>query len=447
MAAIEGILIYGFFSMIVFGILITNINRFRRRQRENLERLPEADLGQPMAQFPHIDQSRCLGCGACAVACPEGDVLGVVFGKAELLNPLRCVGHGACATACPMNAIRIGLGDARSRGDIPLLDESLQTNIRGMFIAGELGGISLIHNAIKQGRAAVEKIACSPVRSHDSRVLDVVVVGAGPAGISAALTARAMGLLCVILEQGEVGGSILQYPRQKLITVQPVEFPLYGKLPGREFTKEALLKIWREIIDRFDLRIQTGQKVRKIQRKKGLFIIETPRMRVISRHVVLALGRRGTPRKLNIPGENLGKVCYHLVDARAYQHQQILVVGGGDNAAETAIVLAQQPGNRVFISYRKHKFLRIKKQNQDRIDALIGQQRIIPLFNTTLAGIRKKSALLQTENGLREFPNDTVFIMIGGEAPFQLLREMGIAFGGDARKPIPDVRYPILDVS
>lgn len=444
MAAIEGILIYGFFSMIVFGILFTNINRFRRRQQENLERLPDADLGQPMAQFPHIDKSRCLGCGACAAACPEGDVLGVVFGKAELLNPLRCVGHGACAAACPMNAIRIGLGDVRSRSDIPLLDESLQTNIRGIFVAGELGGISLIHNAIKQGRGVVEKIAASPVRSHNSRVLDVVVVGAGPAGISAALAARATGLSCVILEQGGVGGSILQYPRQKLITVQPVDFPLYGKLSGREFTKEALLEIWREIVDKFDLNIQTGQKVRKIERKKGLFIVQTTKMRVIARHVVLAMGRRGTPRKLNIPGEKLGKVYYHLADARTFRHQQILVVGGGDSAAETAIVLAQQPGNRVFISYRKHKFLRIKKQNQNRIDALIGQRRIIPLFNTTLAGIRKKSALLQTENGLREFPNDTVFIMIGGETPFQMLKKMGIAFGNDARNPIPDARYPSL---
>jgi len=334
----ERIIIYSVIAVIAIAILVINIFRFRRRQRRDLARLMDAKIGFPMAQHPQIDESLCVGCGACVAACPEGDVLGIVYGKAKMLNPLRCVGHGACASACPVGAISIGLGDVSRRSDLPLLDDAYQTNIPGIYIAGELGGLSLVHNAVNQGKKIVEHIAASPVRTSDARVKDVVIVGAGPAGLSAALSALEHNLSYVVLEQYAIGGAILQFPKRKMVMVQPVKFPIIGRLHDAEYSKENLLQIWQKISRAYKLNILTGQRVQRIERIKGVFKIETGDNTVFARNIVLALGRRGTPKKLGVPGEDLPKVTYQLEDAQSYQHKNILIVGGGDSAIETAIV-------------------------------------------------------------------------------------------------------------
>jgi thioredoxin reductase len=373
--------------------------------------------------------------------CPEGDVLAVVGGTATVVNGLKCVGHGECAQYCPVGAIEVSLGDLKSRNDIPLMDEWHETNVPGLFVAGELGGLALIRNAVAQGQRVVERIE-QKIRTAGSRqgdeVVDVLVVGAGPAGIAAAATAVSRGLSHVVLEKEQgLGGSILHYPRRKLVLVQPLELPLWGRMEKDEYGKERILEILEDLTRRFRLNIRYGEKVVDVKKENAAFEVRTPERVHRSRSVVLALGRRGTPRKLGVPGEELPKVMYKLLDAESYRGQRILVVGGGDSAAEAAYGLAQQPGNKVTLSYRREKFVRIKRKNEERIGEAIRREQVQALFNSQVTEILPDKAGLRLKDKPIEIPNDYVFVFAGGEPPFPFLRQIGVKFGGDssANKP------------
>ena len=434
----ETMFIWGITIFVILIIFIPYLIQFRKKMNRDLALKKEARIlgaDKPIAQYPQIDQLKCIGCGACVDACPEGGVLGIVFGKATIINGLKCVGHGMCAEACPVQGITVGLGDISKRDDIPLLDEHFQTNIPGIYIAGELGGLALIRNAIAQGNHAVEHIAETINESYKSSdVLDVVIVGAGPAGLSAGLTAIKHHLSYILLDQQGTGGTILHYPRKKLVMTHPVEIPLYGWLDKPEYSKEELLNIWNEIQSRFDMNIQTKVKLQNVQRGNGHFRVMTNTNTYRARTVVLSLGRRGTPRKIEVPGEELPKVMYLLLDAESYQNEHILVVGGGDSAVEAAIGLARQKGNKVTISYRRHKFFRIKQRNAKRIGELINRKKVHVIFNSTVKRIDSKSVILNTEQGEKEIPNDYVFIFAGGKPPFELLKTIGIQFGGEMKE-------------
>jgi thioredoxin reductase len=378
----------------------------------------------------------CIGCGSCVAACPEGDVLGVVGGVATVVNGLRCVGHARCEIACPVGAIKVGLGDVRSRADVPLMDEWLETSVPGMFVAGELTGMALVKNAVSHGRKVVDRIAqrtASARATGAEDIYDIAVVGAGPAGLTAAALARERGLRSVLLEQeGDLGGTILHYPRRKLVLVQALEIPFLGTLREGEYAKEALLETFQDLTRRAQLNVRFGSKVTGVARPNGHFAVRTGGFEFPARFVILALGRRGTPRRLGVPGEELSKVTYQLVDAASYEGKRILVVGGGDSAVEAAIGLARQRGNRVTLSYRREKLVRIKKKNEDRIAELLAHRRIEGAFGTEVEEIGETSVRLKTPVGSREIPNDYVFVFAGGEPPFGLLREMGVRFGGEA---------------
>ena len=429
----ESLVIWFITFALIILIIIPYYIKFRKQQKQNEQRKREAvalGIDKPRAQFPFIDQANCIGCGSCVLVCPEGDVLGVVFGKATVINGMRCVGHGLCEPACPVGAIEVGLGDIKSREDIPQVDESYESNVPGIFIVGELGGISLIRNAIEHGTKAVTKIAGKPERSKDPEVKDVVIIGAGPAGLTAALTAIQNNLNYLVLDQQEPGGTILQYPRQKLVMTQPVEIPLYGKLKKPEYSKEILLEMWLELIEKYSIQIRSHTRVERVNKQNGEFRVISSNGEFRSKHVVLAMGRRGTPRKLDVPGEDLPKVAYQLVDAQSYSHQNILVVGGGDSAIEAAVGLARQKGNKVTISYRKPRFFRIKKKNEDNLNEMVKQKKIKAMLESNVIEILEKSVRLQTMQDTIEIPNDYVFIFAGGIPPFQMLEEMGILFGG-----------------
>jgi thioredoxin reductase len=408
--------------------------RFRQRRTDDRRRLTmtrELGMDRPVGQFPLIDAGACIGCGSCVDACPEGDVLGIVMGKAVVINGARCIGHGRCAEACPVNAIQVGLGDITRRDDIPVLDAQNQTSVPGVWIAGELSGFALINIAVQQGRRVAEAIAAAEGGRGAADRLDAVIVGAGPAGMSAGLVLQQRGLRCVVLDQQGAGGTILQYPRRKLVMVQPVEFPGRGRLPRHEYAKEELLAIWEELHKGSGLDIRTGVRVIGVKGGRGDFTVETTGRAWRARHVVLALGRRGTPRRLNVPGEDLAKVAYKLIDAEAYAGRRVMVVGGGDTAVEAALGLAHQDDCRVTLSYRKPELLRIKQRNLDRISALIASGAVDFRGNTTVQAIWPDHVELATPAGPLSVLNDDVFILAGGIPPFGLLREIGVRFGGD----------------
>jgi len=433
----EQIIIWGIAALVVMGVIIPYYINFRRNQKMSAERKKEAGhlgIDRPRGQYPMINRSLCIGCGACVEACPEGDVLGVVWGTAEVINGERCVGHARCEVVCPVGALKVGLGDIRSRPDIPILSTENETTVPGIFIAGELSGLSLIRHAIAQGTRVAKEISHRLSRRQKLPGLyDLLVVGAGPAGISAALTAKQHGLKCVILDQNEIGGTILHYPRRKMVMTQPVEIPLYGKLTQDEYSKEELLKLWKELSVSFQLDIRAGQNVNKILKSENSFAVATTDGSLYRAFmVVLALGRRGTPRKLDVPGEEMPKVLYSLIDAQSYQNQHVLIVGGGDSAVEAAVGLARQKGNTVSVSYRKSRFFRIKKKNEDKVTELIKSKKVIPYFDSQVKEIRPKSVLLASGNNEIEIPNDFVIIQAGGVPPHEMLKEIGIAFGGDS---------------
>jgi len=174
----------------------------------------------PRAQHPHIDISNCIGCGSCTSVCPEGDVLGMLGGKAAIVNAHKCIGHSLCAEACPVGAITMVMAAPGMSADMPRLSPEFETTVPNLFIVGELGGLALIKNAVNQGRECVDTIVRRlQSRSAESRsdIYDVLIIGAGPAGISASLRAIECQLNYMTLERDEVGGTVAKYPRQKLV--------------------------------------------------------------------------------------------------------------------------------------------------------------------------------------------------------------------------------------
>lgn len=416
----ESLLLWGAAAAISAGVLVPYARQFRRRLRHDRERKAEASalgIDKPSAQFPFIDPAHCIGCGACVRACPEGDVLGIVGGTAVVVNGLRCVGHARCEDACPVGAITVGLGDLRSREDVPLLDEHFETTVPGIFVVGELGGLSLVKNAIAQGRTVMRTLAARGAP-------DVLVIGAGPAGLAAAIEAASLGLRCTVLEKEEsLGGSLLHYPRRKMVLLQPVEVAPAVVLSREEYSKETLLEMFEKLVDEHKLDVRFGVHVDAIARDGDALVVNGTHR---ASSVVLALGRRGSPRKLGIPGEELPKVMYRLMDAEGYRGQRILVVGGGDSAVEAAVGLSLQPGNAVTLSYRREKLVRIKKKNEDAF----ARARIERLFQSQPLEINPTHVRMQTAEGVVELENDYVFVFAGGVPPFELLKKAGVRMGG-----------------
>lgn len=423
-----------FVSLIIVIPAIVKFTRQRSVDAENLKDALRLGATKTIAQHPQVDEMKCIGCGACVAACPEGDVLGMVGGRAVIINGLRCVGHGLCAEACPVAGLEVGLGDLSKRDDIPMLSQYNETSIARLFIAGELGGFALIKNAINQGREVGEYISglqTGEVSGQDIR--HVAIIGAGPAGMSAALSIKAAGLSYYLLDQQNAGGTILQYPRKKLVMTKVVDIPGYGSLETGEYSKEELLDIWEETIHNNSLELVNTFKMSGITRSDGIFHTQSESGEIYkSLFVILALGRRGSPRKLNVPGEDQSKVMYQLKEADSYQNNDILIVGGGDSAVEAAIGLSLQKGNKVHLSYRKDKIFRIKKRNEARLKEAVAEKRLNVIYESDLNEISKTSVSLKTRSGDLELKNDYVFIFAGGNPPFALLKKIGIQFGGES---------------
>jgi thioredoxin reductase/NAD-dependent dihydropyrimidine dehydrogenase PreA subunit len=388
-----------------------------------------AALGEvvPDTIHPVVDLNRCIGSGACVRACPEKFVLGIVGGQAKLINQLACVGHSACLSACPVDAIKLVFGSAERGVELPLLDPNFQTTRPGVYVIGELGGMGLIRNAVRQGRQAADHIV-SGARRGGADAYDAVVVGAGPAGVSATLRLMEAGLRVLLLERDKVGGTIMHYPRAKVVMTGSLEFAMAGSVKRRTMSKEDLVALWAAIMERHGVPAKTDVMVQGVrQESDGVWSLETSVGSVRAANVVLALGRRGTPRKLEVPGEEQPKVHYTLVEPDPFASKHVLVVGGGNSAVETALALADF--NRcasVAISYRRDAFARCRADNRRRIDEAVQTGKIRALLPSQIASINEREVVLTCGGRETRIQNDAVIVQIGGTAPAELLQTFGI---------------------
>lgn len=420
---------------VVPAIAILAAYLYVRRQREEeairaAEEAIAASMTEPPSLHPVIDPVKCIGCRSCVAACPEQPahpVLGMIRGKAHLIGPANCIGHGACFAACPEGAIELVFGTARRGIDIPTVDPDFQTNIPGIFIAGELGGMGLIANAIEQGRQALVNICNLEGLGKDGQ-FDVVIVGAGPAGIAASLGAMEAGLRFVTLEQDSLGGTVAHFPRRKLVMTRPAMLPIVGKMKFTETRKERLIEYWQKIENETGLEVQYHERVTGINHLEGghSFEVTTQKSVYKTRAVLLTIGRRGTPRQLGVPGEELSKVVYRLIDPEQYQGQHVLVVGGGDSALEAAHSIADQPGTTVTISYRSEAFSRAKPKNRDKVEAYVAAGRLRALMSSNVGEIREDSVVIELNGKTGRLQNDAVIICAGGILPTGFLKDVGI---------------------
>jgi len=417
--------LYSMPLMAIFGWYMWKRTRRQRNSRQILEDCIASGLTEPASLHPIVDHTLCLGCASCVNACPEHDVLGIIHGKAHLINPTHCIGHGACKKACPFDAIELVFGTEKRGLDIPQVHEDFQTNVPGIFIAGELGGMGLIRNAVTQGVQAVESISKLDGIGGKEQ-LDLVIVGAGPAGIGSSLAAMSAKLKFVTLEQESLGGTVSHYPRGKIVMTAPVKLPLAGKMQFRETTKEVLMDYWENLVKSTGLKISDHERVEKIEAEGSGFCVTTTKDTYKTRAVLLAIGRRGTPRTLGVPGEDKTKVVYRLIDPEQYKNQHVLVVGGGDSALEAAVSIANEAGTTVTLSYRSEAFSRAKEKNRIKVDNAQKKGKLNVLMSSNVKEVTDDKVTIIANDEEMCIDNDAIIVCAGGILPTPFLRSIGI---------------------
>jgi thioredoxin reductase (NADPH) len=438
---LENIVIYGL-AILLCGVVVFIYLRKKRREsrivESKIKKAKDEGMHEPVSLHPVVDVNACIQTGACIAACPEKDILGIRNGKATLINASHCVGHGACFHACPTEAISLQIGTEKRGVELPHIGQNFETNVPGIFIAGELGGMGLIKNAVEQGRQAVENIIKSRDKNHRADY-DLIIVGAGPAGISGCLTAKKHGLNFLMFEQDSLGGTVYTFPRKKIIMTSPMELPLFGKIKLYETTKAELLDLWKSVLSKNNITIHENCKVESITTENGIHTVRTIKGdQYTAASVLLAIGRRGTPRKLNVPGEMQEKVAYRLLEPEQISKNNVLVVGGGDSAVESALLL--KDGNHVTLSYRGDAFSRIKTKNNKDLNEAVAAGKIDLKLNSNLLEIGQDYVKLALANETEPIllKNDMVYIFAGGELPTQFLEKAGIKitkkFGEIVRK-------------
>ena len=421
-------MVYGIVLLLCVIVIYLYMKGQKKASKETVKKVSiakEEGLFEPISLHPYIDTNLCIGSAACISDCPEKDILGMVNNKATLINASNCVGHGACFHACPVEAISLRIG-TESRGvELPHVNQNFETNINGIFIAGELGGMGLIKNSVEQGQQAMESIL-KRNGSKKGGILDVVIVGAGPAGISASLAAKKNGLSSIVLDQDSLGGTVFSFPRAKVVMTSPMNLPLYGKVKLYDTSKAELLDLWEKVISDHDQKIIENTKVESIvpMQDDTFKVVTSTGDEYLSNNVLLAIGRRGSPRKLNIPGEDLQKVAYRLLEPERKSALKIVVVGGGDSAIESALLL--KDNNEVILSYRKDQFSRLKPKNKEHITNAINDESINVIYSSQLESISEKHVMIAVNGVSEQLENDLVYIFAGGELPVKLLQNAGI---------------------
>jgi thioredoxin reductase (NADPH) len=417
----------------ILGFIVWYMRRHGRLEKKSFQALKEATeagMLEPPTLHPEINPTICIGCTSCVAACPEQDahtVLGMIGKKAWLVGPSDCIGHGACKTACPVGAITLVFGTSTRGIDIPVVKPNFETDVPGIFIAGELGGMGLIRNAVEQGRQAMQSIS-ELLRGGHNNQIDLVIIGAGPAGFSATLAAKAGNLKSVTVEQEELGGTVAHFPRRKLVMTQPADLPIYGKTNFKEVQKEELIEFWQHVEKETGISINYEERVDEIVAAPGGtgYTVTTSKSTYDARAILIAIGRRGTPRQLGVPGEELPKVTYRLIDPEQYRNQHVLVVGGGDSALEAATSIAAEPGAKVTLSYRSGSFSRAKQKNREKIEAMASEGRVDVLLNSNVKEIQADSVSIAIGEEVKQIPNESIIVSAGGILPTAFLQKIGI---------------------
>jgi thioredoxin reductase (NADPH) len=426
---IENIVIYSIAGIICIASVLIYLAKKRKQSNivdAKIKKAKEDGLHEPISLHPVVDVNSCIQTGACIAACPEHDILGIRNGKATIINASQCIGHGACFHACPTEAISLRIGTDKRGVDLPHVSQNFETNVPGIFIAGELGGMGLIKNAVEQGKQATENIIKSLRKEHNADY-DVIIIGAGPAGISGGLTSKKHGLKFLILEQDTLGGTVFTFPRKKIVMTSPMDLPLFGKLKLYETSKSELLDLWLTVLKKNNITVKENSKVETIVPENGIFRVTTIKNESFTAsHILLTIGRRGTPRKLNVTGETKEKVAYRLLEPEEISGKHIIVVGGGDSAVESALLLADH--NHVILSYRNEVFNRIKPLNSMALNKAVADGKLEVKLSSNLLSIEDETIQLSTgkEAEILTLRNDLVYIFAGGELPTQFLEKAGI---------------------
>ncbi len=427
--------------------LVVSGLRARRRAPAARRALPQASARK---KLPVIDATTCLGCKACVEVCPF-DVLEVEAYVAKVARPDECCGVVSCAEVCPNGSLTIGDGEAVE--DSVDVHESLESRrVPGLYLAGDLTGVPLIKNAIAQGDRAMTHLHATLGKKGSGEVdADVVVIGAGPAGLSAALRAKALGLSCIVLEQATLAASIRSFPRGKIVHDPPLSLPVEGDLWLAEATKEEIVAQWERIVRVRSLDVREGHRVVDARREReretereSPFVVTclegevTKRFR--SRRVVLAIGRRGTPKTVPFDAEpgTTEKVHYALADAASFAGKRVAVVGLGDTAMEAALALARQPGTWVTLIARASGFRRGKARNIAEVQRAVAAGRLVLRSSTVLRAVGRSGIRVEElETGrVESLGNDAVFVLVGGVPSWELLETIGV------HAPDPEVTKP-----
>ncbi len=333
-------------------------------------------------------------------------------------------------------------------GRRPVVNANFESNIAGVYVIGDLAGAPVVKLAMEHGARVAEHIATQPdARSGAGDVYDVVVVGAGAAGLNAGLGLKDRGLKVIVLEKSKIANTIEDFPEGKWVYAEPDAVPPKGKLWLDGARKEDLLYRWHQIIRDNELDVRTEEGVTSIVRKQdGGFEVRTTKSEYRCRRVVLAIGQRGNPRKLGVPGEDRAEVYHRLYSPKLYQNEDILVVGGGNSAVEAALALSEN--NRVTLSYRGSEFARVFKSNAQKLKEAVGAGKIRVMYNSNVrefgAGTCKLEVNRAGRSAIIELPYRHAFVLIGAELPTDFLRSAGIRLENDwSGNPLPAMAWTL----
>ncbi|MCM8536527.1 MAG: NAD(P)-binding domain-containing protein [Lentisphaeraceae bacterium] len=312
----------------------------------------------------------------------------------------------------------------------PQLDDHGQTTLEGVYVTGDLTGIPLLTMAANSGAQTIRKFDYDKVFQNSTADFDVVIIGGGPSGVSAAMECEKRKINYILLESGKLFNTIKNFPKGKPIIATPPKDDYISDLSISDGDKESLINELESSTESKELNVKTDSKVDKISRKNDLLTVSTTNNSYQCKRVILAIGKSGNSRKLDVPGEDLDKVKNRLFDPADHKQENILVVGGGDSALETANALAKAD-NKVTLSYRKEAFSRPKQQNMEEVRKWQKEGKITIVNKSTVKEIHDKSVVLITEEAEKEIDNDTVYTMIGRELPTSFLRRSGILMEGE----------------